>query len=66
MLDAPLSDSQGNKLNLVRVMPDLSVDIVVTAADQRVVNFRTDPKSLRALSAALAAAADAAERVASA
>lgn len=61
MLDKPLSDAQGNKLSLMRVMPGLLVDITLTAADQRIVSFRADAQALRTLSAAFAAAASVAE-----
>ena len=57
---------EGNKLSLICIMPGLGVDVVVTSADQRVVRFNADARALRALSSALAAAAEVAEGAAQA
>lgn len=58
MLDKPLTDAQGNKLALMRAMPGLGVTITLTSSDLHVVRFNADPEALRALSVALAAAAE--------
>lgn len=64
MLEKPLTDSQGNKLNLVRAMPGLDVSITLTSSDLHVVRFNADAQALKALSVALAAAAEVADSAA--
>lgn len=64
MLDKPLTDAQGNKLNLVRTMPGLGASITLTSSDHQVVHFNADAQALKTLSAVLAAAAEVAEAAA--
>lgn len=64
MLDKPLTDAQGNKLTVVRTMPGAGASITLTSSDQQVVRFNADAQALKALSVALATAAEVADRAA--